>query len=87
VALFSQTAKEWRDHNRDKGGNIRDYATLEQLLVLANMESLNAEYIKAGLTQAVRLVNLNRIAIEQMKVLTEVSAGAELKKLGSGDGE
>lgn len=87
VALFSQTAKDWRDNNPDKEGNIRDYATFEQLLVLANMESLNAEYIKAGMSQSERLGNLNRIAIEQMKVLTEVSAVAELKKLGGGDGE
>ncbi|HBF39585.1 MAG TPA: DNA-binding protein [Firmicutes bacterium] len=87
VALFSQTAKEWRDNVFDKEGNIRDYATLEQLLVLANMESLNAEYIKAGMSQGERLVNLNRIAIEQMKVLTEVSAVTELNKLGGNDDE
>jgi hypothetical protein len=87
VALFSQTAKEWRDNNSDKEENIRDYATLEHLLVLANMESLSAEYIKVGMIQSERLVNLNRIAIEQMKVLTESCAVNGLKKLGCGDDE
>jgi len=85
MALFSQTARDWRENNADKEGNIRDYAMLEQLLVLANMESLNAEYIKAGMSQQDRLINLNRMAIEQMKVLTQSSAVAELRKLGSGD--
>jgi hypothetical protein len=56
VALFGITAKEWRDNNPDKDGNIRDYATLEQLVVLSNMESINALLIRQGLTQNERLI-------------------------------
>jgi hypothetical protein len=69
VALFGCTAKEWRDANLEKEGNIRDYATIEQLLVLANLESLNAEYIKVGISQQERLISLNKTAKEQMQVL------------------
>ena len=64
------TAKMWRTQNPDKKGNIRDYATGEQLLVLSNMENLNAEYITMGLSQEKRLERLNEIAIYQMTVLT-----------------
>ncbi|MBM3404890.1 MAG: KilA-N domain-containing protein [Bacteroidetes bacterium] len=74
VALFGKTAKQWRDENPDLDGNIRDYATIEQLLVLANIESLNAEFIKLGLTQSERLLKLNQTAISQMKSLTKSSA-------------
>lgn len=70
VALFGKTARQWREENLDKSGNIRDEATLNQLLVLANMESYNAILIEEGKTQAERLVLLRDIAIRQMKTLT-----------------
>jgi len=69
VALFGQTAKQWRDANPDAEGNIRDHAPLEQLVVLTNLESLNAVLIRQGLTQAERLHKLNEIAISQMRTL------------------
>ena len=69
VALFGQTAKQWRDANPDAEGNIRDQAPLEQLVVLTNLESLNAVLIRQGLTQADRLLKLNEIAISQMRTL------------------
>jgi hypothetical protein len=71
VALFGKTAAQWRDENPDNKGNIRDYATLEQLVVLSNMESINALLIRQGLTQGERLVQLNTVAITQMKSLTD----------------
>lgn len=67
IALFGKTAKMWRDENPNKDGNIRDYASMEQLLVLANMESLNAEFIRMKLPQIDRLDKLNQIAIAQLK--------------------
>ncbi len=70
VALFGQTARQWRDANPKLDGNMRDYASIEQLLVLANIEGMNAEFIHMGLTQGVRLKRLNEIAIRQMKTLT-----------------
>jgi len=70
VALFGQTAREWRDANPDKDGNMRDHATLEQLLVLANIENMNAEFIHMELPQGERLKRLNAIAIRQMQTLT-----------------
>jgi hypothetical protein len=78
VALFGITAKEWRDSNPDKTGNIRDYATLEQLVVLSNMESVNALLIRQGLSQSERLLQLNKVAITQMKSLL---ASNTIKKL------
>lgn len=72
VALFGLTAREWRDANATLDGNMRDHATLEQLLVLANIESMNAEFIHMGLPQATRLQRLNEIAIRQMNVLTRL---------------
>ncbi len=69
VSLFGKTAKQWRDENPDSDSNIRDFAAIEQLLVLANLESLNAEFIKMGLHQHERLVKLNQTAISQMKSL------------------
>ncbi len=69
VALFGQTAKQWRDANPTLDGNMRDHATIEQLLVLANLESLNAEFIHMSLAQGERLKRLNEIAIRQMKTL------------------
>ena len=69
VALFGQTAKQWRDANPEAEGNIRDYAPLEQLVVLTNLESLNAILIRQGLLQPERLRKLNEIAISQMRTL------------------
>ena len=71
VALFGMTAKQWRDANPDLKGNIRDYATLEQLVVLSNMESINALLIQQQLAQGERLVQLNQVAITQMRSLVE----------------
>lgn len=70
VALFGMTAKQWRDVNASKEGNIRDYASITQLLVLANIEAMNAEFIRMGLSQSDRLKKLNEIAIKQLKSLT-----------------
>jgi hypothetical protein len=78
VALFGFTAKDWRDKNPGKEGNVRDYATIEQLVVLSNLESINAVLINQGLTQPERLKQLNQIAITQMKSLV---ANQQLKKL------
>ena len=72
VALFGITAKQWREANPDLKGNIRDYASINQLICLANMENLNAVFINKGLSQSDRLKELNRIAIQQMMVLEEV---------------
>jgi hypothetical protein len=69
VALFGKMAKQWREENLEKSGNIRDYATIEQLVVLSNMESTNALLIHQGVEQADRLVQLNQMAITQMKSL------------------
>lgn len=80
VALFGMTAKQWRDANPDKDGNIRDHATVEQLLVLANIEGMNAELIHSGSPQPERLRRLNEIAIRQMKVLTKESSIKKLKE-------
>jgi hypothetical protein len=71
VALFGQTALQWRDKKPDKKGNIRDYATITQLVCLSNLESLNAALISDGLSQAERLTRLNKIAIQQMTVLAQ----------------
>lgn len=73
VALYGMTAKQWRGINRDKKGNIRDYSTIEQLLVLANLESMNAEFIRMEIKQSDRLEKLNQIAISQMKSLVRHS--------------
>jgi len=70
VALFGHTAKQWRAANPKLEGNVRDYAGVEQLLVLANLEGMNAEFIHMGLPQGERLKRLNQIAIRQMQVLT-----------------
>lgn len=80
VALFGRTAKQWRDANPRLEGNMRDFASIEQLLVLANIEGMNAEFIHMGLTQGDRLKRLNEIAIRQMKTLT----AANTKALGDG---
>ncbi len=79
VALFGRTAKQWRDANPKLVGNMREYATVEQLLVLANIEGMNAEFIHMGLAQGERLKRLNQIAIRQMQVLTAAPAVKQLK--------
>ena len=71
VAMFGMTAKQWREVNADKKGNIRDYATINELICLSNMENLNAVFIDQGLPQSERLIKLNQIAIQQMKVLED----------------
>ena len=70
VALFGKTAKQWRAENPTAEGNIRDQATIEQLLVLANIESMNAEFIRMEISQSDRLLKLNQIAINQLQSLT-----------------
>lgn len=77
-ALFGVTAKEWRDSNKDKQGNIRDYATLEQLITLTNLESLNAVLIKQNLSPEERFKLLNKTAIEQMKILIRQNVSSKL---------
>ena len=70
MALFGATAKQWRDGNPEQKGNMRDYASIEQLVCLSNMENLNAVFIEDGLAQSERLRKLNEIAISQMRILT-----------------
>jgi hypothetical protein len=79
VALFGMTAKQWREANPSLKGNIRDYAGINQLIVLSNMENLNAVFINENIPQLERLVKLNHIAIHQMKVLQEVEKRKLLK--------
>ncbi|MBP7152058.1 MAG: KilA-N domain-containing protein [Paludibacteraceae bacterium] len=81
VAMFGKTAQQWRKENPDKEGNLRDYSSIEQLLVLANMESMNAEFIRMELPQSERLKKLNSMAILQLKSLT---TNPNVKKLGNG---
>ena len=69
MALFCITAAQWRETNPNKKGNIRDYATINQLICLSNMENLNAVFIEQGIPQKERLIKLNQIAIQQMKIL------------------
>ncbi len=86
MALFGKTAKEWRDTNPDKKGNIRDYADISQLVCLSNLENLNAHFIDDSLPQDERLVKLNKIAIQQMKLLTDDSGIKKLKDRGTDNG-
>lgn len=79
VALFGVTAKQWRDANPDLKGNIRDYANINELICLSNMENLNAVFINENMSQPERLVKLNQIAIQQMNVLQEVEKRKLLK--------
>ena len=79
VALFGITAKEWRDANPDLKGNIRDYATVNELICLSNLENLNAVFINDGLQQKERLIRLNKAAIQQMTVLQEMNENKILK--------
>ena len=73
IALFGKTAKQWSEQNPKLEGNMRDYSTAEQLVVLANLESLNAQFIKDGLEAEDRLLKLNNIAIEQLQLLLNYS--------------
>ncbi len=81
VAMFGQTAKQWREKNPDFDGNIRDQATLQQLIVLSNMESLNAEMLKNGIDRNERLVELNLSAKRQMKSLMESPGIKRLERI------
>lgn len=79
IAMFGMTAKQWREQNPDKKGNIRDYASINELICLSNMENLNAVFINDGMEQSERLIKLNQIAIQQMKIL-EDTGGRNLLK-------
>jgi hypothetical protein len=81
MALFGMTAKQWRDINSNEKGNIRDYATIQQLVVLSNLESINAMLIAQAMPQNERLIQLNKLAITQMKSLVD---NQHIKKLGNG---
>ena len=82
VALFGVTAAEWRNGNKDKRGNVRDYATIEQLLVLANLENVNALYISNGIPQSERIETLNNLARQQLSTILRHQSADILKKLG-----
>ena len=73
MALFGMTAKQWRDKNPDKQGNIREYATINELICLANLENINSIYINERIEQSERLIRLNKIAIAQMEILTKTN--------------
>ena len=73
VAMFGMTAKQWREANPELKGNIRDYATINELICLSNMENINAVLINEGMPQSERLVKLNKIAIQQMQVLEDTN--------------
>ena len=79
IAMFGITAKQWRDANPDKKGNIRDYASINELICLSNMENLNAVFINDGMSQSDRLIKLNQIAIQQMKILEDTNGRNLLK--------
>jgi len=79
MALFGITAKQWRESNSDQKGNIRDYATINELICLSNMENINAVFINEQMPQSERLQKLNQIAIQQMRVLQDVESCKLLK--------
>ena len=79
VALFGMTAKQWRDSHPEQKGNIRDYATINQLICLSNLENLNSVFISEGMSQPERLIKLNHIAIHQMRILEETTERKMLK--------
>ena len=79
MAMFGMTARQWREQNPDKKGNIRDYASINELICLSNMENLNAVFINDGMSQSERLIKLNQIAIQQMRIL-EDTGGRNLLK-------
>ena len=80
MALFGKTAKQWRDEHSGLKGNIRDYATINELICLSNMENLNAVFIEQGMPQSERLIKLNQIAIHQMSILESGQNGWKLLK-------
>lgn len=82
MALFGMTAKDWRNNHPGEKGNIRDYANVSQLICLSNLENLNALFINEGMPQSKRLAKLNKIAIQQLKLLTDDS---KVKQLEAGD--
>ncbi len=77
--MFGITAKQWREANPDLKGNIRDYATINELICLSNMENLNAVFINEKTPQKERLIKLNKIAIQQMSILQDVDKRKLLK--------
>ena len=77
--MFGITAKQWREQNPDKKGNIRDYASINELICFSNMENLNAVFINDEMSQSERLIKLNQIAIQQMRIL-EDTGGRNLLK-------
>ena len=79
MAMFGMTAKEWREQNPNLKGNIRDYASINYLICLSNLENLNAVFINDGLPQSERLEKLNKIAITQMKILENIEDRKLLK--------
>jgi hypothetical protein len=79
VAMFGMTAKQWREANPELKGNIRDYATINELICLSNMENINAVLINEGIPQGERLVKLNKIAIQQIRILEENGSKKLLK--------
>ena len=80
VAMFGKTARQWREENLDLKGNIRDYASINELICLSNMENLNAVFIEQGMPQSERLVKLNQIAIHQMSILESDNTDRNLLK-------
>ena len=81
VALFGMTAKEWRDRNPNLDGNIRDYTDILHLVVLTNLENLNAEMITSGISQSERIVRLNNTAKKQLELLKNSSSVRRLEKM------
>ena len=79
IAMFGMTAKQWREANPDKKGNIRDYASINELICLSNMENINAVFINDGIPQSERLIKLNRIAIQQRRILEDTGGRYLLK--------
>ena len=79
MAMFGMTARQWREQNPDKKGNIRDYANINELICLSNMENLNAVFINDGMAQSERLIKLNQIAIQQMRILEDTGDRKLLK--------
>ena len=80
MAMFGKTAKQWRDENPNLKGNLRDYASINELICLSNMENLNAIFIEQGMPQSERLMKLNQIAIHQMSVLESDNNDRKLLK-------
>ncbi len=79
MALFGKTAAQWRTENSNETGNIRDFANVSQLVCLANLENLNALFINDGLPQKTRLERLNKIAIQQLRILTSDTGTKKLE--------